>query len=106
MTARRRSASGGFDRIPGRRERPAESEGRAALFSVPPAEAGEERPRPRVPGLTVSCSACGTVSPTNPVALMLAAFPVTMVLPWRPQHFWGTCPTCRHRAWLGLGWRW
>jgi hypothetical protein len=71
------------------------SEGRAALFSTAPRQAGT---------VVVECSHCRVRSRVSLFELGLRLFSGSAWLPLRHHPHWMRCPSCRQRRWCRIGW--
>lgn len=95
---------GGTRRGPGRR--PADPQGRQALFSATDPSPGRPGSAAAPGGVTVTCSSCGAtsvVTPRSALPLVLPSLHLPLVKRGHPS--WMRCPACRRRTWVRLGLR-
>jgi len=85
--------------------------GKHALFSdATPADEPEparatvtvDDPLPHRGILSVTCSACGSVSRVGLVGFLVLQFPVGIWMPGRTFDRWMTCPACRRHTWTSV----
>jgi hypothetical protein len=71
------------------------NEGRTALFSTPPRQAGT---------VVIECSRCRARSRTSVIDLALRLATGSIWMPVRRFQHWVRCPACGHRQWCRIGW--
>lgn len=79
--------------------RPADPDGRRALYSV-----AEQPPAPGA--VTIQCSVCDETSAVTPRGLLGLALPSVHLPVLRRRHAsWMRCPACGRRTWVRVGLR-